>query len=100
MNEAPFNELIASWRRDAEVRLKRVANDPVAATLDYCAAELAGVVARETLKPRTPAEFADLCGVTEQTVTSWCRRGLIEAYQDATGHWRIPGHVEAKARVA
>jgi DNA-directed RNA polymerase specialized sigma24 family protein len=78
------------WREDAAARAKGIPNDPTAAVLALCAAELEEALLRQAARPLSPAEYATLHGVTPQAVTQWCRRGILEAYRDATGHWRIP----------
>lgn len=37
----------------------------------------------------TPEQLADMRGVSPQTVTSWCRAGLIDGANLINGHWII-----------
>lgn len=96
MSDDNVIELVGRWRQDAETRKRRVPSDPVAATLEVCAAELEEQVIRAAARPLTPEEYAVKAGVTPQTVTAWCRNGTLEAYQDGR-QWRIPPHAERAA---
>jgi hypothetical protein len=35
-------------------------------------------------------EYAKAQGITKQAVTAKCRKGIIAAYFDTSGHWLIP----------
>lgn len=87
-----FDDLLGRWGADATTRRDRWPDDPMAATLDLCAAEIREVLAGLSVVPMSPAEYAMREGVTEQAVTGWCRRGELEAFRDARGRWRIPPH--------
>jgi hypothetical protein len=87
-----FDDLLGRWTADAETRRSRWPDDPIATTLDLCAAEIREVLAGMSAVPLSPSEYALREGVTEQAVTGWCRRGELEAYRDERGRWRIPGH--------
>lgn len=38
----------------------------------------------------TPTDLATEYGVTPQTVTAWCRNGLVDGAQFIGGQWAIP----------
>lgn len=92
-----FDELLARWTADAATWRQRWPADPVAATLELCAAELRDVLVGQSGQPLTPEEYARREKVSEQTVTGWCRRGELEAYRDIKGRWRIPAHARKAA---
>lgn len=92
MTTDALNQLADAWDAEAEQKRRRVPSDPIAATLDTCAAEL-----RERLlalisedRSLTPDEYAALHHISPQAVTAWIRRGELEAYRDARHHWHIP----------
>ncbi len=89
-----FDDLLGRWAADAASRRIRYPEDPIATTLDLCGAEIREILLGLSVVPLTPAEFAEREGVTEQAVTAWCRRGEVEAFRDARGHWRIPPHAK------
>ena len=89
-----FDDLLARWAADATSRRVRCTDDPIATTLDLCAAEIREVVLGLSVTPLSPAEFASREGVSEQAVTTWCRLGQVEAYRDTNNHWRIPPHAK------
>lgn len=109
-------ELLASvavigkaWRDEAQKRRRVSQADPVADTLDYCAAELARTVdeMRVGLHRVTVEQYAKLQNppVSEQTVRNWITRGELQAERGARGGWVIDpkakrsrrGDQEAKA---
>lgn len=91
-------EIVQDWTTEAKVLRRRGENAAIARTLDACAAELQERFARQLEEPLTPAEWAALHGgVSPQSVTTWCRRGELEAYRDAHRRWRIPPHAERRA---
>ena len=87
-----FDDLLSRWASDAAARRARWTDDPIAATLDLCSSEIREVLAGLSVIPLSPAEYALRDGVSEQAVTSWCRRGELEAFRDTRGRWRIPPH--------
>lgn len=94
MNIDSARGLVAKWRGDATIRRKVTDTDPIAAALDYCAAELQAALADQAESPLTPEEFAAREHVTAQAVTRWCRIGELEAYRDQKGRWHIPPHAK------
>lgn len=101
MTADEVRQLVSAWRADATARRQRAPSDPAAEVLDSCAAELQEKFAAVSVEPLTPEEFGVLRGgVTAQTVTSWCRKGWLEAYRDDAGHWRIPRSAKLHRPVA
>ena len=92
-----FDELLARWTTDAATYRRRWPADPIAATLELCAAEIREAMVGQSGQPLTAEEYARREQVSVQTVTSWCRRGELEAYKDMKGCWRIPAHARRAA---
>lgn len=83
--------LATAWRGEAEQRRRISRHDPVAETLDYCAAELLEQM-RQLDAPGAAAtveQYAADHGVTPQTCRNWIHRGELDAVRTPHG-WRIP----------
>lgn len=79
------------WRDEAERRREMSKTDPVADTLAFCASELVArvrAVAVIESDSVTVERYAEIAGVTPQTVRQWCRRGLVQAHLSGRG-WLI-----------
>lgn len=88
------------WRDEAERRRALSRTDPVADTLAFCASELVSRVRAVSVTEResiTVERFAELMGVSAQTVRQWCRRGLVPARMVGTG-WMIRADAERPGR--
>jgi DNA-binding transcriptional regulator YiaG len=80
--------IAGTWRTEAAERRRISALDPVADTLEYCAAELQ-LRAREIEHAReevTPEQYARAEGVTVQTVRTWIRQGRLPARETPKGY--------------
>ena len=77
-----------SWQQEAADRRKISAIDPVADTLDYCAAEIFDRIAELDQKVNwvNTEEYAELHGITPQTVRSWIRSGDLDAHETPKGY--------------
>ena len=83
--------IASTWRTEAAERRRISALDPVADTLEYCAAELQ-LRAKEiehATEELTPDQYARTEGVTVQTVRTWIRHGQLQARETPKGY-RIP----------
>jgi DNA-binding transcriptional regulator YiaG len=78
----------ASWKEEAQKRRAISSLDPVADTLDFCAADLAERLrtATRAAEEMTPEQYAAAEGVTVQTVRNWIRRGQLVARHTAKGY--------------
>lgn len=84
--------LAKSYREEAKNRRKVVPTDPAADALDFAAEELVQHVkqleaATEWL---TTSEYAQMHGVSSQTVRNWCEKRRLEGAELLQGEWRIP----------
>lgn len=80
--------IAGTWRTEAAERRRISALDPVADTLEYCAAELQ-LRAREIEHAReevSPEQYARTAGVTVQTVRTWIREGQLNARETPKGY--------------
>ena len=88
------------WREEADRRRELSKTDPVADTLAYCAGELLARLRPVSITERDSVSverFAELMGVSAQTVRQWCRRGLVPARMVGTG-WMIRADAERPGR--
>lgn len=94
-------DLLKSWRADAEVYRKRWPTDPIAATLDHCAAEVEQVMILHSNEPLSASQYAQKVGLTRQRVVQLIHEGKLEAYQDhQNAPWRIPAYATHQGRAA
>jgi hypothetical protein len=80
--------IAGTWRTEAAERRRISALDPVADTLEYCAAELQ-LRAREiehATEEITPEQYARANDVTVQTVRTWIRQGQLKARETPKGY--------------
>jgi hypothetical protein len=84
-----------AWRTEARERRERTANDPGADALESCAKELEADIEAITTKVErlTPEQYAELHHVTPQSVTRWCRVGLLAGAIKTPSGWVIPKDV-------
>ena len=82
-----IGQICDKWRAEAEQRRRHDPNDQVAAAIDVCADELNQCLGQmsQTFEFVTPAQYAELHNVTDQTVRNWIRKGELEAHQTAKG---------------
>lgn len=79
-----------AWEREAGQRRGRWAPDPVASSLDSCAAELRTALraAEVAMLEDTVEEFAATHQRTAATVRRWCRQHLVDCRKTPKG-WMI-----------
>lgn len=84
-----------AWRSEAKSRRERTANDPGADALESCAKELEADIdsIANSVERLTPEQFGELHHVTPQSVTRWCREGLLPGAIKAPSGWVIPKDV-------
>ena len=83
-----------TWRDEATRRRKISPTDPVADTMEFCATELLDHlqgVDRQTHWLGSE-DFAQLHGVTPQTVRNWIRNSELEAVKTEKGGYMINRH--------
>ncbi len=90
-----LHRVAAGWKSEAEERRGRTANDPGADALVSCANDLEAAAKElaESVTTLTPEQFAELHHVTPQSVTRWCRVGLLTAERKPSG-WAIPADAQ------
>jgi hypothetical protein len=93
MNDAMTDATVGAlrqWKREASERRKIAKNDPIAETLDYCAADLEQRLrmAEATEQWITVEAFAAQpdVGVSPQTVRAWIRAGELAAVRGRNGY--------------
>jgi DNA-binding transcriptional regulator YiaG len=96
-----FEAKATEWETDALTMRKMTPVNPPADTLDYAAKQLLDLVRTvgTAMRKLAPRRFAELHGVSEQTVRRWCARGeLPGARQTARGEWEIPADATRTSR--
>jgi len=86
-------ERAALWRRDAAARRQYSGVDPVADTLEACAAQIEADVARVDRETAylTVEEYAAHACVSVSTIRRLCARGELQGVvKSAADEWRIP----------
>lgn len=88
-----------AWKDEATRRRRLSAHDAVADALDYCAAELVeGLRQYEDPTAMLSVEaYAEMHGVTPQTVRNWIRGGELDA-RNTGRRWEIPRGAERRRR--
>lgn len=88
----PLRTLVTEWREDAARRRKVVPTDQAADALAFCAAGLEQQLAlvEASMHRLTAGEYAELHGVTRETVRNWFHAGLLSGAVHAGGELRIP----------
>lgn len=90
--------LAAEMEAEATSRRRLTPGDAAAEASDYWASLLRARVAEleQDAETLTPAQYATLHGVTEQTVRNWIRRGELVADGDAASGYRIARRAERR----
>lgn len=86
-----LERLVKKWRAEAKRHRAITEVNPVADTIDYCAAEFEAALqdAQRADAYLTVEEFAARKRTSPQTVRAWCRTGKIRAERTPSG-WLIP----------
>lgn len=97
---ASVRSVAESWRQEVSRRRQFSRTDPVADALDYAASELTGEIERleRDLHYLSPEQYAELKGVSSQTIRNWINAGELEAVRDGRGRWLIPATAERKRK--
>jgi hypothetical protein len=86
-----LREAVKDLRKDVAKRRRISATDQVADGIEYAAGEIDSIIVQlETdLEYVTPDVYAEMHGVTPQSVRTWIRIGQLEAIGDADTGYRI-----------
>lgn len=83
-----IRKLIGQWRDEVKVHVARSKHNPIADTLDTCAAEVEAVL-KESEAPgamRTVEQYAADHGVTPPTVRKWIAKRELDAVSTPHGY--------------